>query len=157
MVNDCTIRNATPADAVEVLVCLKAAFLPYREEYSELAFLDTVLTSETYRARLAEMHILVAIGNGGHVIGTIAYKVANTEGHIRGMAVLPEQQGSRLAELLLERTHAELRAAGCTVVTLDTTRPLHRAIRFYERNGYRATKEIASFYGMELLAYRKEL
>lgn len=157
MAMDCTIRKSTPEDEREILECLKTAFLPYREDYSELAFLDTVLTPETYRARLSEMCILVAAGDGGHVMGTIAYKAADDEGHIRGMAVVPEQQGSGLAERLLKRAETELCAAGCTAVTLDTTRPLQRAIRFYERNGFRATGEVTPFFGMELLAYRKEL
>jgi ribosomal protein S18 acetylase RimI-like enzyme len=42
-------------------------------------------------------------------------------------------------------------------VTLDTTRPLQRAIRFYERHGYRQTGRVSDFYGMELIEYAKEL
>jgi hypothetical protein len=34
---------------------------------------------------------------------------------------------------------------------------LKRAIRFYERNGFRRTGEVSQFYGMELIAYRKAL
>jgi hypothetical protein len=29
-------------------------------------------------------------------------------------------------------------------------------MRFYERNGFRRTEEVAAFFGMELLAYRKQ-
>jgi hypothetical protein len=42
-------------------------------------------------------------------------------------------------------------------VSLDTTRPLAPAIRFYEQHGYRASGRIADFFGMELLEYVKPL
>lgn len=157
MTTNRAIRKATLADEREVLECLQAAFLPYREDYGELAFVDTVLTPETYRVRLCEMQILVVIGESGRVLGTIAYRLADRDGHIRGMAVRPEHQGAGLAERLLKRAEAELRAAGCIAVTLHTTKPLQRAIRFYERNGFRSAADGGSFFGMELLKYREEL
>lgn len=42
-------------------------------------------------------------------------------------------------------------------LTLDTTRPLERAIAFYERRGYRPTGIVGDFYGMELIEYEKML
>jgi hypothetical protein len=42
-------------------------------------------------------------------------------------------------------------------VTLDTTAPLVRAIRFYERNGYARSGAVSNFYGMQLYEYRKVL
>jgi len=42
-------------------------------------------------------------------------------------------------------------------ITLDTTEPLNRAIRFYEKNGYRPTGKIGRFYGMPLLEYSKAI
>jgi hypothetical protein len=43
---------------------------------------------------------------------------------------------------------------GCHVVT---TEPLRKAIRFYEKNGYRATGQIRDFFGMPLFEYIKNL
>jgi hypothetical protein len=42
-------------------------------------------------------------------------------------------------------------------VTLDTTWPLQRAIRFYERQGYAATGRETDFFGMPLYEYAKPL
>ena len=42
-------------------------------------------------------------------------------------------------------------------MTLDTTRPLECAIRFYERCGYRATGVVRDFFGMPLFEYAKDL
>lgn len=153
-----SIRKAGLSDADGILHCLEQAFMAYRSSYTPAAFNDTTLTQEILRKRFAEMTLLVAVDESGRVIGTIGYKIEkNGEGHIRGMAVCPELQGCGAAKRLLNQVEADLRELRCRIVTLDTTRPLHRAIHFYEKNGYRATGEVGSFFGMDLLAYRKEI
>ena len=74
-----------------------------------------------------------------------------------GMAVAPGWQGSGVAAALLEAAEDQLRQAGCTRVTLDTTEPLQRAIRFYTRHGYAATGHVTDFFGMRLYEYAKPL
>jgi len=121
------IRNATYEDCSAILECLRLAFAPYRESYTPEAFLDTVLTPETFRHRLSEMSVFVATGTSGEVVGTIACKaVEGGVGHLRGMAVHPEWQGLGVSTCLLERAEDELRKAGCGTVTLDTTEPLNK-------------------------------
>ncbi len=84
------------------------------------------------------MSIFVAVTEAGDIVGTIACAVMEAgEGHLRGMAVLPEWQGRGIAEQLLQTAEAELAARQCSRVTLDTTEPLLRAMRFYEKHGYR--------------------
>jgi ribosomal protein S18 acetylase RimI-like enzyme len=73
------------------------------------------------------------------------------------MAILPDWQGMGLADSLLKCAESELRGHGCKQVTLDTTAPLLRAVRFYEKNGYRATGTITDFFGMPLYEYAKPL
>jgi ribosomal protein S18 acetylase RimI-like enzyme len=91
------------------------------------------------------------------VLGTVAYKAENGEGHIRGMAVLPRWHGSGIASRLLDTVERDLRELHCRAITLDTTKPLRRAISFYEKNGFRKTGRRTSFFGMDLIAYRKEI
>ena len=153
-----TIRHATPADLKGVVSCLAAAFEPYRADYTSAAFNDTVPTVEGCEARLRDMTILVAQDGDGSVIGTIAcQRVSPQEGHIRGMAVLPHHHGRGVAEALLTAAEAQLRAQKCPRATLDTTKYLLRAIRFYERNGYVATGRLSDFYGMTLIEYAKDI
>ena len=148
------IRNATPADARGILNCLRAAFEPYRERYTRDGYVDTVLTPTSLEQRLAAMTVLVAAGESGQVVGTIACAAAGPgEGHIRGMAVLPEWQGTGVAQRLLESAIGELEARGCTRVTLDTTEPLERAVRFYRRNGFQPSGVVRDFFGMPLFEY----
>ena len=152
------IRNATHKDCAGILECLRLAFAPYRESYTPEAYLDTVLTPETFRHRLSDMSVFVATGTSGEVVGTIACKILEGgEGHLRGMAVHPEWQGSGVSTCLLERAEDELRKAGCRTVTLDTTEPLKRATRFYERNGFQRTGKIGRFFGMPLFEHSKSL
>ena len=153
-----TIREAESRDAAGILALLATAFAPYRASYTTGAYADTVLTAETLRERMAAMTVLVAADAAGRVVGSIACKVeAAGEGHIRGMAVLPDFQGSGVADSLLGHAEGELRKRGCRLVKLDTTRPLARAIRFYRRNGFCASGAVHDFFGMELFEYRKVL
>ena len=147
------IRRATTADTTGILLCLGAAFQEFRGDYTPQGFADTVLAPATIERRLREMTVLVA--EEGGIVGTIACARNGKEGHLRGMAVLPVWRGRGVAEKLLAAAEAEL--AGCTRVTLDTTAPLKRAIRFYEKHGYRRTGRVTDFFGMPLYEYEKKL
>jgi ribosomal-protein-alanine N-acetyltransferase len=104
------------------------------------------------------MSVVVATSTCGEVVGTVAYKVVESgEGHLRGMAVNPEWRGSGLSTALLETAEDELGKAGCKTITLDTTEPLNRAIRFYEKNGFRRTGKIGLFFGMPLIEFSKPI
>ncbi|MGA3056081.1 MAG: GNAT family N-acetyltransferase [Candidatus Korobacteraceae bacterium] len=151
-----TIRRALETDAFGVLECLRIAFEPYRVKYTPGAFADTVLTPETIQDRLGRMSVFVAVTADNPMVGTIAGAVVHAgEGHLRGMAVLPEWHGRGIAERLLQ-SEAELAARGCSRVTLDTTEPLQRAMRFYEKHGYLASGRTTDLFGMTLHEYGKD-
>ena len=151
-----TIRRATFADAEQVLACLAEAFAPYRSSYTPDGFQDTILNPELLQQRMRRMSVLVAEDPSGTIAGTVACGTAGEkEGHLRGMAVRSAWQGAGVAQALLERAESELRAQGCSRVTLDTTLPLERAMRFYEKHGYRRSGRITDFFGMELIEYEK--
>ncbi len=151
-----SIRQATIRDAPGILACLLAAFEPYRAQYTPEGFRDTTLDAEALRRRLAAMTVLVAAEHH-EVVGTVAYSLEGTEGHLRGMAVRPDRQGSDLAAGLLSRAEADLRARGCTRVTLGTTEPLLRAVRFYRKRGFEPTGRVSDFFGMRLHEYARRL
>lgn|SRR5262249_8998904 len=153
---DIVIRPAEVGDALGISQCLAAAFEPYRTAYSPGAFADTVPDGPGIVERLERMHVVVAC-SGGKVVGTLGGFLENGEGHLRGMAVLPEFRGSGLAATLLRTTESWLRDNGCKHVTLGTTVPLQTAIRFYEKNGYRRSGRVEDYFGMALVEYVKEL
>jgi GNAT superfamily N-acetyltransferase len=150
-----TIGLAAAEDATGIEVCLRSAFEPYRHLYTPGAYADTVLSTQGVQRRLETMIVLVARAESALVVGTVGASVAGNEGHLRGMAVLPDWQGQGIAQHLLQRIESELAAAGCEQISLDTTLPLSRAIAFYTRNGYRASGVVTDFFGMPLYEYRK--
>ena len=134
-----------------------SAFEPFRPHYPPEAFQDSVPDPEAIRERMIGMTVYAALSDAGEVIGTIASAVEGERGHLRGMAVRPAWQGRGIAELLLHAAEKDLRAVGCTRVTLDTTAPLQRAIRFYQKNGFVLSDTIGDFFGMPLYEYAKSL
>lgn len=152
------VRRATEADGTGILNCLAAAFEPYRANYTPAAFLDTVLSPNTISQRLQAMQVFVAVTGEQRVVGSIACAVAQSgEGHLRGMAVLPQLQGHKLAESLLNTAEEELRRLGCSRIILGTTEPLVRAMRFYEKHGYVRSGKIVDFLGMPLHEFVKQV
>ena len=152
------IRKAVEDDLPGILHCLRTAFEPYRTQYTPEAFQDTVLSVETLATRFRSMAIFVAKQEDGQIAGTIGYRlVSPTHGHIRGMAVLPECRGIGVAQNLLDAVQDELRAQGGERVTLNTTKPLERAIAFYRKNGFQPTGATRDFFGMTLYEYEKRL
>jgi GNAT superfamily N-acetyltransferase len=110
------------------------------------------------RERLRTMSLYVATSEGGEVIGTIGCNLLSVEeGHIRGMAVLEAWQGQGVAQALLDVVVAELRDRGCAFISLDTTAPLQRAMRFYEKNGFVRSAKVGDHFGMPLYEYVKRL
>ena len=150
------IRPAEPGDEAAILLCLNQAFGPYEAEYTPAAYADTVPSEAALAERLQRMHVLVASSPEG-IVGTVAGAMTDGEGHLRGMAIIPEWRGSGLAASLLAAIEKWLKDRGCRRVMLDTMLPLQTAIKFYEKNGYRRSRRIEDFFGMPLLEYVKEL
>ena len=151
------IRRAEESDTDAVLAVLQASFEPYRMSYTEGAYRDTVPTREGMQQRIEAMSVLVATTPAGEIIGTVSYSTTGREGHLRGFAVLPEYLGAGTAAQLLLTAERELRTLGCAVITLDTTAPLQRAIRFYTKHGYVPSGTVTDFHGMPLFEYRKAI
>jgi ribosomal protein S18 acetylase RimI-like enzyme len=108
--------------------------------------------------RLENMTVFVAAVHSTKIIGTVSCQVVGLgEGHLRGMAVIPEYQGRGVADRLLSAAEAALLESGCSRVTLDTTHPLERAVSFYLKHGYKASGKVDDYFGMPLFEYEKTL
>ena len=150
------IRKADATDANGIADCLTAAFVPHRNQYTAAAYADTVLNHEGVLRRLQDMCLFVAVSKG-QIVGTVSCVGNGLEGHLRGMAVLPDWHGTGVAAALLGAAEAEIKRNGCSLITLDTTEPLVKAIRFYRKHGYSASGRVTDFFGMRLFEYRKVL
>ncbi|MFM9023907.1 MAG: GNAT family N-acetyltransferase [Planctomycetaceae bacterium] len=63
-------------------------------------------------------------------------------GMIQNVGVVPGQRGLRLGTCLVERALAGFRARGLTTASLEVTVDNGRAVRLYQRLGFRRTKTI---------------
>jgi N-acetylglutamate synthase-like GNAT family acetyltransferase len=72
-----------------------------------------VLTAETLAKRFEQMTVFVAIEGPEEIVGTIACRADNAQGHIRGMAVLPALQGTDVASRLLRRAESYFQERNC--------------------------------------------
>ena len=153
------IRDAAPGEVAVVRGVLATAFEPYRHEYTQGAFDDTVPTLERLTERMAEMTIAVAV-RGEAVVGTIGIgrrHHARRAGYLRGMAVLPSCEGQGVGKLLLQSAIDRLIQFECTEVYLDTVDVLSRAAAFYTKFGFEPTGEVTDFFGMQLREYAMKL
>ncbi|MFX1268519.1 MAG: GNAT family N-acetyltransferase [Promethearchaeota archaeon] len=159
MPKDFTIRLATIKDAKAVHEVLLAAFAEYTCFYSTEGFADTVLSEERAKDRIKEMKVYVAIDQQGKIIGTIGWQKLNeNEGYIRGMGVIPIQQGKDSPAIsLLRQVERDAQLEGCKILTLDTTEILKRAQNFYEKNGFQKTGKIGDFFGSIIYEFAKTL
>lgn len=153
-----TVRTARPSDAEAIRDILAQAFEPYREAYTPEAYRHTVLDAKGVEERMARMEHLVAEDAAGRIVGTVAWTIrTESEAHLRGMAVLPGEQGRGIGARLLGVAERRARREGCARMTLGTTRVLRPAIAFYQRRGYAMAGGPTSFFGMELLEMEKPL
>jgi GNAT superfamily N-acetyltransferase len=153
-----SVRKAQTADFQGILDCFQEAFAAYRSVYTPGAYQDTVVGPEALENRMATMCVFVAASSSGEVVGTVACSfVGPDEGHVRGMAVRPAWHGVDVAGKLIRSVENELRAWGCARISLDATLPLRRAMRFYEKHGFRRSGRIGDFFGMELVEFVKTL
>lgn len=67
------------------------------------------------------------------------------------MVVRPEYQSRGLADRPLQRAEGEVEQLHCSRVTLGTTEPLQRAMRFNEHHGYCRSGKFGDFFGMPLM------
>ncbi|HXW67350.1 MAG TPA: GNAT family N-acetyltransferase [Thermoplasmata archaeon] len=152
------IRGARLSDVAPILACLRDAFAPYRRRYTAVAFSATVLDARRLARRLRVQHVLVATDTHSRILGTVSVRLsAASHARLRGMAVPRERQGTGVANRLLRAALRFAHRRGCHRVTLETTPPLRRAMRFYERQGFRRTGRYRNWGGMRLIEYAASL
>jgi ribosomal protein S18 acetylase RimI-like enzyme len=152
------LRPAQEEDADGIMACLNSAFREYRPLYTPSGFTDTTLSPETVIRRLTQMRVYVAVDEEHQIIGTVSWsRIKPEEGHLRGMAVSPEHQGSGLADRLLDRAETDIKEVGCRFVSLHTMDFLKRSIRFYKKRGYQRTGKTTDFFGQPAYEFVKEL
>jgi GNAT superfamily N-acetyltransferase len=135
-----TIRFATTKDAEAIASLLLESFVEYESLYTPEGFAATAITGEQIIARLSEGPVWVAMREE-EIVGTVSVVAKAESLYIRGMAVLPLARWRGIGALLLRHVEEFARSEGVSRLFLSTTPFLDRAIRLYERFGFRRTLE----------------
>lgn len=152
-----SINAASPADADSIASVLSESFAEYRTLYTPEGYAATTPTAGQIRARWEEGPVWVAVREGC-VVGTVSAVPRGRELYVRSMAVVPSARGRRVGELLLGRVEEFALAHGHARLTLTTTPFLSRAIRLYERAGFRPSgRSPLELFGTPLFEMSKDL
>ena len=106
---------------------------------------------------MVHMKVYVAITSNGEIVGTIASGMKEKRVTCEAWLFALDGKGAVLLNSCFIQPRTIYSPAGCKRVTLDTTAPLERAIRFYRKNGFVPTGGVTDFFGMPLYEYAKPL
>lgn len=134
------IRKAAPDDAGRVALVLHESFVEHVSSYTDEAFAATTPASDQIRSRIDEGAVWVALQDDV-VVGTVSAAPRGESVYVQSMGVLPAARGQRVGELLLKEAESLALTHGCKRLFLSTTPFLSRAIRLYERCGFRRSGE----------------
>lgn len=152
-----SINAASPTDADSIASVLSESFAEYKTLYTPEGYAATTPSAGQIRARWEEGPVWVAVREGC-VVGTVSAVPRGRELYVRSMAVVPSARGRRVGELLLGRVEEFALAHGHTRLTLTTTPFLSRAIRLYERAGFRPSgRGPLELFGTPLFEMSKDL
>ena len=127
-------------DAPAIASVLSESFVEYKSSYTDRGFAATTPTRDQILNRMTEGPMWVALHNNT-VVGTVSALNRGEALYIRGMAVRPTARGRKIGELLLKQVESYAAAHECRSLVLSTTPFLARAIRLYEKFGYRRRGE----------------
>ena len=151
------IRRAEVDDADAIAGVLHESFIEYRSLYAPERYAGTVCSADEIRDRMEEGPAWVALVEE-KTVGTVA-AVGRSEGlYIRGMGIVPSARGLGIGDQLLNAIECYAKESGFTRMFLGTTPFLHRAIRLYEKFGFRFCETQANdSIGTPLLMMEKSL
>jgi ribosomal protein S18 acetylase RimI-like enzyme len=139
-VSEIRIRRADADDAPSVASVLRESFEEYEHLYTREGFEATTPACAEVLRRIEEGPVWVALVDE-RVVGTVSAFPKGESLYVRGMGLAPAARGRGIGELLLRRVEGFASEHGFGRLFLSTTPFLSRAIRLYERHGFKRTGE----------------
>ena len=137
---DKQIRIADSGEAGAIAAVLYEAFREFEPLYTAEGFAATTPKREQILERMSEGPVWVALVDG-EIVGTVSVVLKREALYLRGMAVLPRTRGASVGKWLMEQVEQYAVDKGCKRLFLSTTPFLQRAIRLYEKFGFRRTPD----------------
>ncbi len=137
MTGELTLRAARPSDLGDFV------------RLEQLGFASDRFSREQFRYLLSEAHASAfVVSQGGAAVGTaiVLWRKNATVGRLYSIVLDPAYQGKGLAQRLLAACERAAREEGCTRLSLEVRADNARAIRFYEREGFRALETLPAYY-----------
>ena len=154
---DVQIRVGIPGDTPSIASLLHDSFAEYEPLYTPEAFSATTPTSDQIERRFTEGPTWIVL-YANSIVGTVSAVPKGEALYVRSMAVLPTARGHRIGELLLRHVEDFALAQGYKRMFLSTTPFLDRAIRLYEKWGFRRTDDLPhDLFGTPLFTMVKTL
>ncbi|AMW32595.1 GNAT family N-acetyltransferase [Fervidobacterium islandicum] len=82
---------------------------------------------------------------GNEPVGFILIAVRGTRARIDAMGVVPNERGKGLADKILRHAFRHLKMRNIEQVTLEVAAADERAVRFYDKNGFRKLRNLDTF------------
>lgn len=128
------IRRARPADAGEVLVVQRAAYVLDAQLYGDPMIEPLVETFEDIQAGIRDAIVLVAT-IAGRVVGFVRGRLAGRSCHLDRLAVAPDSQGRGIGGALLTAIEDEVRGSTDEILVEERDGGQAR-VRLYRRHGF---------------------
>jgi ribosomal protein S18 acetylase RimI-like enzyme len=141
-----TTRHATLED-VEILLEMEERCFGQHKEITRRGFRDFIKRPNNV--------ILIAECNGlprGYALALL--RTNSPKARLYSLAVLPEFQGTGMAQVLVSALEFEAAIIGATVMQLEVRETNHKAIRFYQKMGYCAFDRYHEYYEDQEHAWR---
>ncbi|MEA2520442.1 MAG: hypothetical protein QOI81_88 [Actinomycetota bacterium] len=158
------VREADPAEFAEAGAVTAAAYREFFDGTQWERYLDEIAD---VASRAGRTEIIIAL-DAGAIIGSATLELDGRtspddgplepdRAHIRMLGVHPDARGRGAAKALMTACESRARAAGRTVLTLNTTDLMRAAKTMYEGLGYVRGPDEPLPGGITLLNYSKQL
>jgi len=150
------MRIATFDDARAIHEIIAEAFEPYKKYYTKEAYNATVVSIAKIEKRLRKREVLVAT-HDNKIVGTASIRIEGKNIHISSMAVKPDYQGKGVGLQILREINELAIRKKCKTISLECFYPLRKAIKLYEKFGFKKTGKIRNYYGIKIFGMLKEI
>ena len=142
----------------EIHNILLNSFEPYRIYFTVECFSSAVLSPGEIKKRIKNniFKVYVVIIDK-KIVGTASILPQDDRYYLRSMAVDPNYQNKGIGLFILENISNVAEKENIRKISLESFKPLHKAIGFYEKYGFKKTGITKDLCGNEIFEMIKEL
>jgi len=151
-------RRAKMNEIDEIHNILLNSFEPYRKYFTEEGFSSAVLSIEEIKKRIKNyiFKVYVVIIDK-KIVGTASILPQDDRYYLRSMAVDPNYQNKGIGLFILENISNVAEKENIRKISLESFKPLYKAIGFYEKYGFKKTGITKDLCGNEIFEMIKQL